>query len=331
MQNAECRMQNGRHLFYSAFCILHSALLLAGCATIRVDRTHGSGLNAAWRASAVRRDELSPRTLQTLRQWDLADLYAHSPDEAETKLHDEAVRNPQPDLVFALAEINYLRGRKAEKHDCAHATAYYYLCAGYAYHYLFDEPPRPAPDMEHSLKSASLSAAPSPVAPPAAFVHLRSALPPGLRPVQRRPGQAASPPPSASASSIRGTNCVCPRRTARASRSRWLHTGFTWKPEEFGQLLVCSDYEAVGLANQHRTYGLGVPLIATRSRGRRRSGRGPHLLSASGELRGHRLFPFRRQPGRPRHAALRPARTVQSADHRRPSRRPARSCRWKPI
>ncbi len=148
MQNAKCRMRNGRQLFRSTFCILHSAFLLAGCASIRVDRTHRSDLFTTWRASAIRCDALSPRTLQTLRQWDLADLYAHSPDEAAAKLHAEAVRDPQPELLFALAEINYVRGRKAEKHDCGHATAYYYLCAGYAYHYLFDEPPRPAPDME---------------------------------------------------------------------------------------------------------------------------------------------------------------------------------------
>ncbi len=43
------------------------------------------------------------------------------------------------------------------------------------------------------------------------------------------------------------------------------HTGFTWKPEEFGELLISADYEVVGVTNEHRTYGLGVPLIATRA------------------------------------------------------------------
>src|SRR6516225_5185558 len=104
--------QNGRRVFPSALCLLTSALLLAGCAGIRVERTHRSGLFSAWRASAVRHGELSPRTAQTLREWDLDRVYTRSPDEAVQRLHTAAVRDPQPDLLFALAEINYIRGRK---------------------------------------------------------------------------------------------------------------------------------------------------------------------------------------------------------------------------
>src|SRR5262249_33523791 len=40
--------------------------------------------------------------------------------------------------------------------------------------------------------------------------------------------------------------------------------GFVWKPDDFGDLQLCSDFKVEGLTNQHRTYGLGVPLIATR-------------------------------------------------------------------
>jgi pimeloyl-ACP methyl ester carboxylesterase len=255
-------MQKGRHRLRSAFCILHSALLLAGCATIRVDRTHRSGLFAAWRASAVGREELSPRTLQTLRQWNLAEVYPRSPDEAERKLHNEAVRNPQPDLVFALAEINYVRGRKTEKRDCAHATAFYYLCAGYAYHYLFDDPPRPAPDMEMSVKTVSQSPEPLPAPPRGSIFDPRFRL-------------ACELYNAALAKCIEAAQRVgqldprhelrMPTPDGKGFTLSVVHTGFTWKPEEFGQLLICADYEAVGLANQHRTYGLGVPLIATRA------------------------------------------------------------------
>src|SRR5439155_5246449 len=42
------------------------------------------------------------------------------------------------------------------------------------------------------------------------------------------------------------------------------HLGFAWRPEEFGPLLFCCDYNVVGLENHHRTFGLGVPLIGTR-------------------------------------------------------------------
>ena len=43
------------------------------------------------------------------------------------------------------------------------------------------------------------------------------------------------------------------------------HAGFPWKPEEFGNLEPCDDYQVTGLANHYRSYGLGVPLIATRA------------------------------------------------------------------
>ena len=238
------------------------------------------------------RDELSPRTLQTLRQWDLAQLTSTSRMRPSHKLHDEVLQDPQPDLLFALAEMNYVRGRKAEKHDCARATAYYYLCAGYAYHYLFDEPPRPAPDMvqtdgetgrqgdKEKIGVVSLSpclpVSPSPVPRSSIFdprfrlaCDLYNAGLAKLIAAAQRVGQLDP-----------RQELRMPTPDGKGFTLSVLHTGFTWKPEEFGKLLVCSDYSVVGLANQHRTYGLGVPLIATRAPGARQGRRRPHLLSA---------------------------------------------------
>jgi pimeloyl-ACP methyl ester carboxylesterase len=240
-----------------------------GCAAIRVERTHRSGLFAAWSASAVRSDELSPRTLQTLRQWDLADVYARSPEEAITKLRAEVIARPQPELVFALAEIHYVRGRKAEKHDCAHATADYYLCAGYAYHYLFDEAPRLAPDLEIRRPrepSGAGNACPARLAGPTDVCW--SIFDPRFR-------LACDLYNAGLAKCIAAAQRVgqldprhelrLPTPDGKGFTLSVVHNGFTWKPEEFGRLLICSDYAVVGLANQHRTYGLGVPLIATRA------------------------------------------------------------------
>ncbi|MHB1425868.1 MAG: esterase/lipase family protein [Gemmataceae bacterium] len=240
------------------------ALLVAGCASIRVDHTPRPALLDAWRSSAVLRDELSPRTLQTLRQWNLAKVYEKAPDEAIAKLRDEVVREPRPELVFALAEMNYVRGRKAEKHDCARATAYFYLCAGYAYHYLFDEPPRPAPDMETSLKTSGQSPPPPPHAVP------RSSI---FDPRFRLACELYNAGLAKLIAAAQRVGNLDPRQELRMPTPGGedftlsvRHAGFTcWKPEEFGKLLVCSDFSVVGLANQHRTYGLGVPLIATRA------------------------------------------------------------------
>jgi pimeloyl-ACP methyl ester carboxylesterase len=260
--------------------VVPCALLLAGCASIRVDHVHQPALLDAWRASAVLRDELSPRTLQTLRQWDLAQLYNDKPDEAIAKLHEVVLRDPQPELVFTLAEMNYVRGRKTEKHDCARATAYYYLCAGYAYHYLFDEPPQPPPDMEDRQRTGSGSdgkaavtsaSGSSSILPPVHAVPRSSIFDPRFR-------LACDLYNAGLAKLIAAAQRVgqldprqqlrMPTPDGRGFTLSVLHDeGFTWKPEEFGKLLVCSEYSVVGLANQHRTYGLGVPLIATRALG----------------------------------------------------------------
>src|SRR5262249_26753547 len=120
--------------------LLTGWLLLAalGCSYgITVRKAGGPDLYAAWRASISETDELSPRTLQTLRRWDLETEYRKHPVEALGHLHERAVKHPDPDLLFALAELSYALGKSAEKHGGTNASGYYYLCAGYAYHYLF--------------------------------------------------------------------------------------------------------------------------------------------------------------------------------------------------
>jgi pimeloyl-ACP methyl ester carboxylesterase len=253
---------------FGVFSVILFLAALPGCASIRVERMRRPALLEAWRASAVLRDELSPRTMQTLRQIDLANLFAKSPDEAIHSLHKQVVTDPQPELIFALAEMNYVRGRQAEKNDCAHATACYYLCAGYAYHYLFDEPPRPAPDMETQRTAKTQvndgESVPVPTPPRSSAFDPRFRLAcelynAGLAKLIAAAQRVGQLDPR--------QELRIPSLDGKGFTLSVVHSGFTWKPEEFGKLLVCSDFSVVGLANQHRTYGLGVPLIATRAQG----------------------------------------------------------------
>jgi pimeloyl-ACP methyl ester carboxylesterase len=249
--------------------------LLPGCGGIRVQRTQRATAFEGFRASAIRPNELSPRTLQTLRQWDLDHVYAQAPNEALQRLHKEAVRNPQPDLLFALAEINYVRGQQVEKASCCKAIPHYYLCAAYAYHYLFDEPPRPSPDMESSLKPMSIAPAPDaarlagPGSPPAPRVDARSWV---FDPRFRLACDLYNSGLAKCIAAAQRIGQLDPRHELRLPTPddrgftlSVVHHGFTWKPEEFGKLLFCADYQVVGLTNSHRSYGLGVPLIATRA------------------------------------------------------------------
>src|SRR5262249_45242362 len=114
------------------------ALLVgAGCSTITVTRSNAPDLQEAWRNSLVRHCRLSPRTEQTLRQLDLTATYDADPAKAISQLDAIALKEPQPDILFALAEVNYLQGHKLETWQPREALGHYYLCAGYSYHYLF--------------------------------------------------------------------------------------------------------------------------------------------------------------------------------------------------
>jgi pimeloyl-ACP methyl ester carboxylesterase len=235
-----------------AWCAAVAAACAAGCLGIRVHRAEGPGLFEAWRASALTCSDLSPRSRQTLRRYDVEKLYQKSPAEAAARLHAEALRDPQPDLLYALAEIHYLRGHEAERQGDHDAVAYFYLCAGYAYHYLFpsgtDAPPddsavfdprfRLACDLYNAGLAKCIAAA-------------------------QRVGQ------------------LDPRRQLRLPGCGGkdftlsvVHHGFSWAPEEFGPLLLSADYQVDGLPNHYHTYGLGVPLIAMRVPAAARPGQG---------------------------------------------------------
>ena len=120
--------------------LLSAALAAAilGCTKgVTVIPADAPGLGS-FQASVAGANDLSPRTLQTLRRWDLEGEYRHDAGAAYGKLQAACVRDPQPDTLFALSEMSYLFGKQTEKASLPDACCFYYLSAGYAYHYLFD-------------------------------------------------------------------------------------------------------------------------------------------------------------------------------------------------
>jgi pimeloyl-ACP methyl ester carboxylesterase len=225
-------------------------LCAAGCSDVLVRRAHAPDLLESWRESVVTADEISPRTLQTLRQYDLEALYRRRPAEAAARLHAEALRDSRPDLLFALAEISYLRGREAER-EGGDAVAGYYLCAGYAYHYLF--------------ATADAGGAGAPAAPP---LSPRDAFDPRFRLACElyNAGLAKCLAHAQRAGRLDPRQQLhVPAGDGSTFTLSVVHEGFAWKPEEFGPLLFCDDFRVTGLANQHHAYGLGVPLIGSRA------------------------------------------------------------------
>ncbi len=231
-----------------AWLVLSLLAAGAGCSSITVRPVAAPDLLDAWRASVGIDSRLSQRSQQTLRNLDLANVYARDPDEAAKQLHAFAVRDPQPNYLFALAEIHYLQGRQIENRRCQESIGHYYLCAGYAYHYLFATAER-KPD------GAATQLAPE------------NAFDPRFRLACDLYNRGLA-------------KCIAAaRRVGRLDPRSQLHIptpdgdftlsvvhcGFNWKPEEFGSFLFCDDLKVEGLDNQYENYGLGVPLIVRRT------------------------------------------------------------------
>src|SRR5947209_3298273 len=113
-------------------------LILAApaCSGIGVRDVKRPALFADWRASALAADRPSPRTVQTLRIYALDDAYDRNPDDGIRRLHATAVADPQPDTIFALAELSYLRGQVVARKRPDEAARHYVRCCAYAQHYL---------------------------------------------------------------------------------------------------------------------------------------------------------------------------------------------------
>jgi pimeloyl-ACP methyl ester carboxylesterase len=243
------------------------ALLALGCSYgISVRRAGQPDLLNAWRASLIEANELSPRTQQTLHQLDLSDDYRRTPLEAITKLQGIAITDPQPAYLFALSEMCYVQGQRAEKSRTAEACAFFYFSAGYAYHFIFQNYPFAASRL--APESATTCPTSAKVPPLAAEGDSQLIFDPRFR-------LACDLYNNSLAKCIRAaqqSGWLDPRQELRLSTPDGeaftlsvVHHGFLWQPEEFGPFLFAGDYQVVGLANHYRTFGLGVPLIGTRA------------------------------------------------------------------
>lgn len=214
-------------------------VLCAGCfpdkyVELENRRFHPQNLNAA----LARSDEPDDRTAQVIRRYDLARLGKPSSDEVITSLADVYRREPTLESAFALAELNYLSGRRSELLNKRKAIERYVGCLAYAYLYLFS----PDFDGQRSAWDPQFRGA---------CDLYNSALERCLRTAQQagvlKPGSEA----------IVNT-CQGPIRFTCEPQ------GFQWGDDEFDRFEIVSDYRVTGLTNRYRTFGLGVPLIGVR-------------------------------------------------------------------
>jgi pimeloyl-ACP methyl ester carboxylesterase len=226
-------------------CVIGVAVILllasVGCASSKMATLRSvpkSPLVDQLNLTASDGPKASPRTRQFLRVHGLQEGFEHGSDELLAKVQEIIDREPSADNMYALAELNYLAAKNAEKQDTQLALELYEASVLHAYQYLFDEQFRPTrnPYDPHFRAACDL---------------YNGALEAGLR-------------------------LICRDDQLKDGSTHTIHTaggiwditcelrGGRWGPQDIDHFEFVSDYEIHGLKNHYQTYGLGVPLIAVR-------------------------------------------------------------------
>lgn len=201
----------------------------------RGDRTH-----AAWSRSIAGLDRPSQRTLETLRRLDLEPRFKLNAENALAALERHARRNPESDVVYALAELSWIEGNRLERRRSPHQAFDRYVDAvGYSYDYLFDPlltPGRSPSDPRFRLACDFYNAGLDRI--------LRVIL-------VKSKGKLEA-----------GVIRLSLQREEHAFRV--LLRDSAWRTEDVAELMLSSDFEVSGLDSRSEQYGLGVPVIAVR-------------------------------------------------------------------
>jgi len=218
---------------------------LTGCAQeryISLRNRPDSPLTAPLRLLSRSGPKPTARTQQLLRRYDLVGELKEDPRAALASLQVQIEEEPTPEKLCSYAELAYIQGKRQDKSgNRKDALDHYGAAVAHAYWYLLDpgldrfrNPYDPQFRRACDLYNESLESA--------------------MRIVQRagrlKPGE---------------TQII---QTGSQQYAVEVKLCGPWRPEDLEKLEFVSDFElGSGLTNRHHTYGLGVPLIAVRSRG----------------------------------------------------------------
>ena len=218
--------------------IVLAASALLGWSDITIQAARGDRGFAASHPSVVAINGPSPRTLETLKRYDLERRYRKDPEHALLSLEKFAKAQPSAELVYALAELSWIDGSRNERWRKAQAVGRYLDAVAYAHDYLFD------PEL------ADGRAPTDPRYPIACEIYNA-----GLERVIRA-AQAQDP--------IDPQGKIKLKTGDREQELQVVLRDSPWKPGDIHKLLPTTDYEVGGLATSRNQYGIGVPLIAVR-------------------------------------------------------------------
>lgn len=228
----------------AVLCVSALVLLSSGCASndyLTLRRVPRDPLTASLGLVNYSGLAVSERTSTIVRRFIPSDDKKDNYDQMLDRLEKEIDQSPTPETVYAVAEISYVAGKKAEAEGKAsNAFDYFARSVAHSYYYLF------APNFERR----------------------RNVYDPEFR-------QACDLYNSSLEGSLRIAN---KRGLLKPGKSQVVVTGTSqfhvnivlkgnWKAEDIERFEFVNDYELQGgLTLRNHTYGLGVPVIAVRRR-----------------------------------------------------------------
>lgn len=182
--------------------------------------------------------QISMRTWDTLRRFGLEDEFKADCNRCFNHIREVVGETPDAELIYALSELSYVEGKRAERRgDSLTALNQYGVALTNSYDYLFSS------DLKITRNEYDPQFR-------AACDLYNESLEDTLRLLcsenKIAPGHTYS---------IKTPNREFLVRTEMRGQ---------WQPDEFERYEFVSDYEIETLRNRHTTYGLGVPLIAVR-------------------------------------------------------------------
>ncbi len=232
--------------------LLACLVLASGCrSTSWVQRRepHGS-LGRFLPSAATPPSPLSPRTMQLLRNHDLARHLEGNPDKLLTGFSEVMRQEPSAEKLFSYSEIAHRAAQQLEPRDDKQAFDLYITSVTHAYLYLFDE------------RFQSMRNIYDPQYRGACDLYNRS-LGQALRIVRKHGGLQP------------GLQHICQVRDQPLEiriEMRCEHLN----DHTFDKFEFASDYTLNGLSNRYVDYGLGVPLIAQRKHRGQQAGIDPY-------------------------------------------------------
>ncbi len=202
---------------------------------ITVQPNRGDRSQASFQRSLSTLDRPSDRTADTLKRHDLDRRYRRDVDGTLASLEKDARANPDPDVVYALAELSWIEGSRLDRRRKAEAIDRYVDSVAYAFDFLFDpdlaagrQPSDPRFRMACDLYNGGLD-----------------------RLIRAAQSNGQIMPEGTIKLKVHGREQVL----------RVALTNSPWTPKDVDQIILATDFKVTGLDTRNYQYGLGVPLI----------------------------------------------------------------------